>query len=70
MACPGASRTNTKDFVDELDNPGNQAAFVNALANAAPAPLLVKVRDRDDNNGAGGSTPLDGIADEIDIETP
>lgn len=56
------------EFENEIDTPIDQTTF---FANA-PVGTLVKVKDRNDSGGGGcgGRVPLNGVADEIDIETP
>ena len=51
----------------EFENTSDIGITQIQFINAAPVGMLVKVKDR---NGGGGVPPLDGVADEIDIETP
>jgi hypothetical protein len=49
----------------EFENTSDIGITQDEFIDAAPFGTLVK-----DRNGGGGVTPLDGVADEIDIETP
>lgn len=51
----------------EFENTSDAGISQDDFITLAPVGTLVKVKDR---NGGGGVPPLDGVADEIDIETP
>jgi hypothetical protein len=55
--------TGETEFEDTADVEITQDQFITL----APVGTLIKVKDR---NGGGGSDPLNGVADEIEIETP